>query len=416
MKTSICVTLVFVSLGMLAPGSENGAETSPYSYFDALVASPAHFKSYSLRSAQQVLAFKNASSLQPWVTYDPQHDSDGHAQDAAKVVIPAFKVTPATLAAPLGATDAFVTLSEFDSSTWGNKRGMKIDGEILTIDRPSGTTILDNRVPVLRGQNGTAKASHSVGAAVLASNNSLLNQVRVPIDSVDGHTYLITWDAYWTDSYLSAGITNHKAFQLTSGGDKLWLETQMRFDGGATTASGFSASRDVASVEMRSYQAFAGSATWAATDGNTMGPGTTANQPIAPKSASFVVKPNTWTRFWIRIQQRANDYDLMDLWVADETRAPVQIYKQIPISVRPTGTPANAIHSLWLEYNTSTDAFRGSAADLVSYVRNIVVLRDAADVTSLLQSPGSGVAITPALAAPLPTTAVPTPVNVRIIR
>jgi hypothetical protein len=107
----------------------------------------------------------------------------------------------------------------------------------------------------------------------------------------------------------------------------------------------------------------------------------------------------------------------MDFWVADEQRNPVQIYRQIPISVRPTGTPANSIYSLWLEYNTSTDTFvRQTPRDLVSYVRNVVVLRDAADVSSLLQIPGSGVAITPALAPPLATMAVPAPINVRIIK
>jgi hypothetical protein len=191
----------------------------------------------------------------------------------------------------------------------------------------------------------------------------------------------------------------------------------MRFDGGATAAPGFNPKTDVASTEMRAYQRFGGDASWSLTDGNTMGPITTNDQPINPKNASFIVKPNTWTRFWIRIQQRANDYDLMDFWVADEQRNPVQIYRQIPISVRPTGTPANSIYSLWLEYNTSTDTFvRQTPRDLVSYVRNVVVLRDAADVSSLLQIPGSGVAITPALAPPLATMAVPAPINVRIIK
>ena len=100
--------------------------------------------------------------------------------------------------------------------------------------------------------------------------------------------------------------------------------------------------------------------------------------------------------------------------------------------MRPTGTPANAIHSLWLEYNTSTDAFvRGTDRDLVSYVRNIVVLRDAAGgilslalaglgvVTLLLGRLGVSLVAVRVLrrsSLPVSTAAVPVPLNVRIIK
>ena len=74
-------------------------------------------------------------------------------------------------------------------------------------------------VTVARGQAGTRAQSHSAGAAVIINSNSLSNQVRCPIASEDGHTYFFTWDAYWTDSYSRSGLTNHKAFQLGSGGN-----------------------------------------------------------------------------------------------------------------------------------------------------------------------------------------------------
>jgi hypothetical protein len=56
---------------------------------------------------------------------------------------------------------------------------------------------------VARGVDGTTASSHAAGAAVRYNTNSLPSQVLLPLGTTDGSTYLFTWDAYWTNSYLN---------------------------------------------------------------------------------------------------------------------------------------------------------------------------------------------------------------------
>jgi hypothetical protein len=288
---------------------------------------------------------------------------------------------------------------------------MNIVGEIMTAVRTSGVALIGNDVNVVRGAYGTAATAHGEGASVSTSNNSLKNQLRLPIGTSDGNTDLFTWDGYWTSSYLKTGLTNHKAFQFSSGKDGIWLEPQMRFDGGAGIAGGctdWDPATQVAAIEMRSYNsAINGNPLWALTDGNQLGPGTTNKEPIQPKLGSFCVSANRWTRFWVRIEQRANDYDYMDMWAADEMLNPIQIYRHIPISIPTTGS-ANIL-KFWLEFNTSTSDYkRGNPRDLVAYVRNFVaLLNPPSDVSPLLLRPSAGV--------PVATVGPKPPRNVRII-
>ncbi len=115
-------------------------------------------------------------------------------------------------------------------------------------------------------------------------------------------------------------------------------------------------------------------------------------------------------QYWVRIEQRVNDYDYFDLWVADEVQAPVQLYKHVPISVRP---PDFSIQSFWLEFNDSASVLPAGRTtdfrDLVAYVRNFAALRDPGDVTGLLQRPIPGL-------MPVPSTAPAPPSNLRIIK
>jgi len=125
------------------------------------------------------------------VTYDA-------ATDAARAVIPAF----IAVGLPPIATVAHDRVT-FSSALSGRQknffislRGIKIDDEILTVIRPArfGEQFADNDTSVLvnRGQFGTAQAAHAPDATVQISQNNLLNQLRVPLGTADGHTYLIT--------------------------------------------------------------------------------------------------------------------------------------------------------------------------------------------------------------------------------
>ncbi len=100
------------------------------------------------------------------------------------------------------------------------------------------------------------------------------------------------------------------------------------------------------------------------------------SSPLAHE-ANFCFAPNQWVRFFVNLKQRANDYDYVDMWVADETRDPIQVLMNVPISVRPTGRTPNSIQKFWLEFNTSTDDYlRLDNRPLVAYFRNFVALHD----------------------------------------
>jgi hypothetical protein len=329
------------------------------------------------------------------ITYSPSTDTDPNAQDAAKVVIPAFSRLKDTggLGALQAAIDATATTFILESAAGGlyttRRRSILVDDEIMDIEDPDGRGPLltfDRTTGVIfvkRGAHGTTAAPHAAGTLARLSINTVPNALRLPLGTEDGHTYFFTWDGFWTDSYVKSGLTNHKTFNFISRG--IWLEPNTNFTGGtgAAKASRFNRETDVAAYQHRSYNRLGGPAVWDMAHENYLGPTVTSFAPLAPQLATFVIKPNRWIRFFVQLEQRANDYDYLDVWIADRETGPVQILKRIPVSVR-RGT----ISEFVFEFNTSTDLFvRGNLRDLVSYVRNFVALRDAGDVTGLLKKP-----------------------------
>jgi hypothetical protein len=430
----------------LAAGPSLIAGDDPHAYFNALVERPDHWKSYSLRPQAGAPTssphytkqldypknggYRHGNSGEPGVTYSPATDTHPLRQDAAKVVIPASMLRPETLASEMAASTTgareVIRLSTASGSAHQNGTDLKIGNEWVTIVRGKFPPynelgqIVDNQILVERGQFGTQATAHSIGTPIRMSTNSLdgTQQIRLPLQlTTDGNTYLITWDTYWTDSYVGTLLTNHKWMQITAssaGGsyDSRWLELQSRFDGGAGSgASCFDRNRHVAALEVRGYLALGGGADWSSTNGYTYGPNVGSKEPLGPMVGEFCIHPNRWTRVWVRITQRANDYDLVDLWVADEEQGPVQILRGLQASVPQSGSPANSLHKLWLEYNTSTTKLsRYDERDLVSYVRNVVVLiNPPSDVTPLLLRPSNDGTLPPLPVGPFP------PRNVRIL-
>ncbi len=343
----------------IPPPTDGGGNT----YFDALVSRADHWKSYSLRDPAQLArpndgGYAHANSRPLFVAYDAD-------VDAAKVTIPAFYAgAGVTLAAPVSAAETTLTFTDALSSDRGHV--IKIGDELL-----AQTGVVDRFTRQFeRGALGSIAADHAAGATVWAGMNSLVNMIQLPLGTEDGHAYLVTWDGLWTDSYLPVrtALTNHKAFQFSDDGNGLWLETQTRFDGGRTKVPGFDPTQHVASIEARAYA--------------DLGPGTTLGEPIEPKSGTFILKPNLWTRFWWLLEQRANDFDAVSLWVADEQTDPVQIYDQRLLVVK------NSISKFWLEFNTSNSRVVPDRDDLVAYVRNVVALVDPSGMPGLLVKPG----------------------------
>ncbi len=365
-------------------------------YFDALA--PSAWRAYSLRPKDGAAVTSpyyekqfarpheggyQASRTNPIaVTYDA-------TMDAAKVVIPAF-IAPGTkglgtLAAAVDATTDRLLITGAGRSVYQAAGQMvRVDEEIMEMVKGANGRPFDPATGVLsvrRGAHDTVPRAHDAGGVVTLSTNSISNTMRLPLGTEDGHTYVFTWDARWTDSYLQSGLTNHKAFNFLSKG--IWLQADASYSGGAHSSKvgGFDPSKSVAAFQTRSMNGPGGPAKWDEAHANYLGPGVDRNQPL-PQIATFAIAPNSWTRFWYRLEQRANDYDLVDAWIADETRPPIQILRALPVSVR-----SGRVDTFLIEFNTSMGRFRGNTRDLVAYVRNVLVLRDPGDTVPLLVKP-----------------------------
>jgi hypothetical protein len=305
---------------------------------------------YSLRDAAQVKEYAHSARRPQYVTYDPANDPDPRRQDAAKIAIPAGKV-------------------------------------------------------------------------------SLPNQVRLPIGTADDTTTLVTWDAWFGAEFRfeDTRIGTYKTFQFASPANRIWFEVRTKFkqdearnarraskvpkarraaaaatapgrqDQAAPSTPGAAPSAekqapptprakapavtarppvnnsdrvDLGVVDARGYGA----------GGTVLGPNVLRGAPLAPQAGSFTVKVETWTRYWVLIEQRANDWDLMSLWVADEDRDAVQLIDRLQFNVK------KSVESFWLEYNTSSHPQEG-LGQRIAYARNVVMLRNVKDVPSVFQRP-----------------------------
>jgi hypothetical protein len=194
---------------------------------------------------------------------------------------------------------------------------------------------------------------------VVARNASTIQQVRLPISSGPGRT-LITWDAWWGTEFRTdrGGMATQKTFQIASpqNNAELYVEIRTRFSQASPPG--------ICAIDMRAY--------------GPLGPNVTDAEPVSPQLATFQVMPNTWTRFWVEVDIRPDAFDRVSLWVADTTRPPIQLLDSLEID------SAGSLTDFWLEYNSSQAR---SGGPLVSYVRNLAVLRNVTSTASLLQRP-----------------------------
>lgn len=239
-------------------------------------------------------------------------------------------------------------------------------------------------VIVRRGQYGTTAASHTNGTGVLRNINSLTNQISVGRDlwaTEDGYTYLFTWDTYRTQSWMQPlEDIGYKTFHFNSPASTLFMEPRDAMNGG-NNAEGrcpaFDRSIHVAGFETRMYANLGGVDPWTPAQHNRLGPGITDQEPLLypGRTAGFCIFPSKWVRLWFKLEQRVNDWDILDVWAADEDQSPVRIYTDIPISLKISGTTVG-LTTFLAEFNTSdSDLTRPEMRDLVSYMRNWAALR-----------------------------------------
>jgi hypothetical protein len=204
------------------------------------------------------------------------------------------------------------------------------------------------------------------------SSNSLTNQVRVPIPKHSPDSLFVTWDAWFGREwqYGTSGIPDYKTFQFGSPYHDIHMEVRNRFAMSPTTAG---------IIDGRLYPEV----------GNySVGPNVTKWDTLEPRVASFHVKPETWTRWFAHFKAPAagSPWYEYSLWAADATTGPVLIYDRLLVRPSPDSTQA-AWESLWLEYNTSTATVKAGRPALISYARNVVVIKGLADPRSLLLRP-----------------------------
>lgn len=353
-----------------------------HGYFNALASRSDVLVAYTLRDTAQLEKYRVTANRQSWVTYDP-------VMDAARVEIPEFDpVSRMTLAAPIGPTDTTIT---FTASQAGLNllSAVKIDNEVMVI-APTNTKSSGTSTMVLRAQGGTVAVDHEAGAAVYNSTNSLLNYLYLPISTADGHRHLFTWDLRFSASMIAArtGLSNYKTLRFENNG--AWLQIDTRFAGNSGSSDktpGFDPTQHVGVVGARTVNIVGGVADWTQTDGNHLGPGMLTSSQLSPQPGQFILRPDVWTRYWVEIDQRANDYDLFSLWVADQDHDAVRIFNQAPVSVRPSGTSKGAVDKLMIEFNTSTNALKLGRGSLIAHIRNVIALQDPQDVPALLVRP-----------------------------
>jgi hypothetical protein len=339
--------------------------------------------------------YLNASALQHGyvVSYDYAADTNPAKQDATKFTIPAYATNfvgydnggaITTLDGAVGVSSAqdcsqTVTLAVGTNSQWGNPRGLIIDNEIMeNCDAPGGSVEYYNTstrvMNVKRAMLGTTAASHSSGAQVKMAVNSLETQVRLPLVTSDGNTYLFTWDIYYTDSYVGTNQQGFKSFQFTSNG--LFIEPRALVYNPSSKASCWNASLHAGNLDTRAYNLTPNdNATWTLSDGNHLGPN--ASSPVAdalsPQDNPFCFEPNTWVRIIYRFQQKATDWDILDAWACDENQACVRLHTGLQISMEPG---ENKLNEFWWELNTSEDGNRTPInVPLVAYGRNLLAFQ-----------------------------------------
>jgi hypothetical protein len=392
---------IFVSVVLLALFAIDGrflsraaaAAGDPYEYFNALVKRSDHWKSYSLRSAAQMNAYRHSTARPMYVTYDPENDPYPGRQDAAKVSVPEFDPTVfSQLAKPISATDTKIMMtapSTLMTARLAGRRSIRVESEIMTIVREPGNSITDQTVSVLRGQQGTSAKSHTDGSSVFVSSNILINQLRLPVSTEHGNSYLFTWDTWYGPEfdYDNAGIGNYKTFQF--GAPIYFFQVDSLFSEAPGSNLAMAGARGTGHGSLDEKEKY--------------GPNIISAYPLRPQVGQFTIHPETWTRYWVYIEQNAADWDPITMWVADESHDAVKLFDKLQFNVPDT------ILQFILEFSTSSNELEAGRGTMVAYVRNWVALRNPKDPQSLLQRPLAGPLLPP------PSGKISPPKNLRII-
>jgi hypothetical protein len=217
------------------------------------------------------------------------------------------------------------------------------------------------------------------------NTNSLKTQVWLPTNH-QAHTHLfVTWDGWYGAEFAKpiSTISGHKAWNLCSPNSAIWTEVQALFDLAVQVPNA------LAMTCIRQYSLPQGPNT---TVGATINGRNYGSTTIGPMVGEFAIRPETWTRYWIYLEDDVTWYRL-SMWMADTNQGPVQIYDRLQIKPR-LPTIGMTMDGKWdilrVEYNTSQGVVAGPRP-LIGYARNVVMLGGTppAAVPALLQKPVS---------------------------
>ena len=215
---------------------------------------------------------------------------------------------------------------------------------------------------------------------------SLPNNVLYPIPTHAPASLFATWD-FWMGSefaFPNTQIGNYKHYNFYSL-DRIWTEPKLYFSEASEQHPGALA------VSKTRY--------YGRQDGGEWGSNVTHNNPITPLDGLFLLKPETWTRYWFLFAPTGepatitysdgsihqHEWWAYSFWANDVTSPTVtQIYdgkRIVPNYER----GATGWHRLNVEYNTSGKGLGEQTPARTSYMRNVVFLKGITDPSSLLE-------------------------------
>ena len=198
---------------------------------------------------------------------------------------------------------------------------------------------------------------------------------------------LITWDFWFDESWQHPDIeeahqmVRHKTWRINPDN---WLAIRTDYRHAANVGQ-FSE----VMITMPGKKYTAPPESWRQTDdiNNPANFNGWFGEMLQPRLAEFFYQPNTVTRVWLYIDGFDRETCTLSVWVADETRDPVELYRDLPL--HPTAQP---LKEFFIEYDTSADQMADCPIEEYrSWNRNYVVLLDVskAEVLDLLERPGA---------------------------
>jgi hypothetical protein len=296
----------------------------PHTFFDEAVASPYHWRSWSLRDPAQIEEYLHRKTSSPRHTsYVWPNDPFPYAQDGAKIVLPPNVGNYEQMRFPI----------ELGAHRLGVK---KVSALVMWEFWGDESWVTELNAPPNKPSPRTSAKAFQLAA--FGKNPEIWLEPRLRFFGADGHFSYLDVRTYGAPDATNGTVR---------GGDKVEF-------------------RDEAGKLLRRY----------------------GSDALGPMLAEFPVATRTWTRFFARVEFNAGDpYATVSYWVSDETRDPVAVLLDRRVLNFAPGTqadPQGLLDSFWVEFNQSLGRVGG---EMIGYVRNIVVLKDVPDVNRWLRRP-----------------------------